>query len=297
VKGFHETLDEKKILISDGAWGTQLAARGLQAGECPERWNLDRPADVQAVAAGYVEAGSDIILTNTFGGSRLKLEKAGLGDKVAEINRLGASISKEAASGRAFVFASVGPTGEFMQPLGTITEKEMVACFAEQVEALVEGGADGIVIETMSDLAEAKAALKAVRDCCSLPVVVSMTFESGPGGFATIMGVNPERAAQALAEAGPDMVGSNCGSGIRHMIEVARLMRPATSLPLWFKPNAGLPELVNGKTVFRETPEEMARHFAELVDAGANVIGGCCGTTPRHISALVAQRRSMPDDR
>jgi len=292
MKGFKETLEDKKILISDGAWGTQLAARGLQAGDCPERWNLERPDDVKAVAAGYVEAGSEIILTNTFGGSRVKLEKAGLGDKVAEVNRLGASISKEAA-GRAFVFASVGPTGEFMEPLGTITEKEIVACFAEQVKALVAGGADGIVIETMTDLAEAKAALKAVRECCSLPVVVSMTFESGPGGFATIMGVNPVRAAAELDEAGPDLVGSNCGSGIQHMIAVARLMRSSTALPLWVKPNAGVPELVGGKTVFRETPEEMAQHFAELVDAGANVIGGCCGTTPDHISALVAERGSM----
>ena len=293
MKGLKERLEEKKVLISDGAWGTQLAERGLAAGECPELWNRERPDDVKAVAAAYVEAGSDIILTNTFGGSRLKLAKDSLGDEVADLNRLGASISRGAAGQNALVFASVGPTGEFMEPLGTISEAEIVACFAEQVKALVEGGADGIVIETMTDLAEAKAALRAVREASSLPAVVSMTFERGARGFATMMGVGPERAAAELEEAGADVVGSNCGSGIENMIEVARLMRSATGLPLWIKSNAGLPELVEGKTVFRETAEEMAGRFAELVEAGASVIGGCCGTTPDHIRALAAQRNKL----
>ena len=287
---FSELLAAKKILISDGAWGTQLAAQGLQAGECPEKWNLERPDEVKALAAGYVDAGSDIILTNTFGGSRLKLEKAGLGDSVDEVNRSGAAISKDAADGKALVFASIGPTGEFMSPLGTITEAEMVACFAEQVKALADGGADGFVIETMSDLGEAKAALRAVKENSSLPVIVSMTFEHGPGGFATIMGVKPEQAAVELTAAGPEALGSNCGSGIENMIEVARLMRSATDMPLWIKSNAGVPELIDGKTVFRETPEEMARHFADLAEAGARIIGGCCGTTPEHVRAFVAQR-------
>jgi len=290
VDKFSELLAAKKILISDGAWGTQLAAQGLQAGECPEKWNLERPDEVKALAAGYVDAGSDIILTNTFGGSRLKLEKAGLGDSVDEVNRSGAAISKDAADGKALVFASIGPTGEFMSPLGTITEAEMVACFAEQVKALADGGADGFVIETMSDLGEAKAALRAVKENSSLPVIVSMTFEHGPGGFATIMGVKPEQAAVELTAAGPEALGSNCGSGIENMIEVARLMRSATDMPLWIKSNAGVPELIDGKTVFRETPEEMARHFADLAEAGARIIGGCCGTTPEHVRAFVAQR-------
>ena len=293
MKGITELLEEKKVLISDGAWGTHLAARGLQAGECPEKWNLDRPDEVKAVARAYVDAGSDVIITNTFGGTRLKLAKAGLDDRVSEVNRVGASISKEAVEGKALVFASVGPTGEFMAPLGTITEAEMVACYAEQVAALVDGGADGIVLETFADLAETMAALKAVRENSALPVVATMTFESGPGGFATIMGVKPEQAADKLGAAGADLVGSNCGSGIENMIQVARLMRSATSLPLWIKSNAGLPELVAGETVFRETPEEMARHFAELVEAGAGVIGGCCGTTPEHIRLLVAERDKM----
>jgi len=286
-------LDEARILISDGAWGTQLNARGLAAGDCPEAWNLDRPDDVRAVAAGYVAAGSDIILTNTFGGSRLKLAKAGLADRTAQINREGARLSKEAAGNAALVFASIGPTGEFMEPLGKISEDEMVACFAEQAAALAAGGADGIVIETMADLGEAKAALKGAKQACSLPVVACMTFEHGPRGFATIMGTTPAQAAEALAAAGADAVGSNCGSGIVSMIEVTKLMRPAVDLPLWIKPNAGLPELVGGQTVFRETPDEFAEHFAELAAAGANIIGGCCGTTPDHIAALAAKRAQL----
>ena len=286
-------LKDKKILISDGAWGTQLSQRGLQPGECPEQWNFDHRDDVNAVAASYVEAGSDIILSNTFGGNPIKLAKAGLGKKTREVNRLGASISKDAAGGRALVFASVGPTGEFMEPLGDVSDQQMIDCFAEQIRGLVEGGADGIVIETFTDLGEAKAALRAARECGKLTVVISMTFSRGPAGFATMMGVRPEHAARDLEAAGADLVGSNCGTGIADMIEVAALMRPATKLPLWIKPNAGLPELVNGKTVFRETPEEMAAQFPALVNAGATVVGGCCGTTPEHIRQLARQRQMM----
>ena len=293
MKAFAQLLKEKRILIADGAWGTEFAKRGMRPGDCPERWNTDRPETVKAVAASYVQAGADIILSNTFGGNPIKLVRAGLERQVAEVNRIGASISKQAAAGKALVFASVGPTGEFMEPLGTLTEQQMVDCFAEQIRGLVEGGADGIVIETFTDLGEAKAALRAARQCASIPVAVSMTFSRGPAGFATMMGVRPAQAATELEAAGADIVGSNCGTGITDMIEVAALMRPATKLPLWIKPNAGLPELVGGNTVFRETPQEMAGHFAALVNAGANVIGGCCGTTPEHIRLLAEQRRKM----
>ncbi|HUU68829.1 MAG TPA: homocysteine S-methyltransferase family protein [Planctomycetota bacterium] len=293
MKGIDALLTDRKVLISDGAWGTQLSQRGLQPGECPEQWNFDRQDDVKAVAASYVQAGSDIILSNTFGGNPFKLAKAGLEKKTREVNRLGASISKDAAGDRALVFASVGPTGEFMEPLGEITEQQMIDCFAEQVRGLVEGGADGIAIETFTDLGEAKAALRAVRECSKLPVVISMTFSRGPAGFATMMGVRPDQAARELEAAGADLVGSNCGTGIKDMTEVAALMRPATNRPLWIKPNAGLPELVNGQTVFRETPAEMAAQFPALVKAGARVVGGCCGTTPEHIRQLARQRQMM----
>ena len=188
------------------------------------------------------------------------------------------------------MFGSMGPTGEFMQPLGTASEPEMVKGFAEQAKALAEGGADGIVIETMTDLSEARAALRAVRETVSLPVVVSMTFDKRRMGYATIMGVRPDQAASELERAGADIVGANCGAGIDNMIEVIQLMRQATSLPIWCKPNAGLPELIDGNVVYRETPEQMASKLPLLLDAGATIVGGCCGTTPVHIQAFIIER-------
>jgi 5-methyltetrahydrofolate--homocysteine methyltransferase len=286
-------LEKKKILIADGGWGTALQKCGLAPGEPPEAWNLSRPEDVGAVARSYVEAGADIILTNTFGGSPLKLAKAHLEDKVLEINRQGARISKQAAGDQAVVFASVGPSGEFMAPLGRVSEVDMVQGFAEQARALAAGGADSIVVETMMDLAEAKAALRAAKESTSLPVAVTLTFNKGPKGYATMMGVRPEQAATELERAGADIVGANCGAGIDIMIDLMGLIRSATSLPIWCKPNAGLPELVDGKTVYRETPEMMASKLKALVQAGASIVGGCCGTTPSHIRALVLERTKL----
>jgi 5-methyltetrahydrofolate--homocysteine methyltransferase len=245
------------------------------------------------VALSYVNAGADIILTNTFGGSPLKLAKSGLRERTAEINQLGTEISKKAASGRALVFGSIGPTGELLKPLGAATETELVEGFAEQAKALAAGGADGIVIETMMDIAEAQAALRAVKESSSLSVAVTMTFNKAGGKVATLMGVRPDQAARELERAGADIVGANCGAGIDLMIEVARMMRRATSLPIWCKPNAGLPELVNGKTIYRESPEKMVSRFGQLLEAGANMIGGCCGSTPAHIRALVLERNKL----
>ncbi len=293
MKTIEELLAEKSVVIADGAWGTQLAERGLEPGEAPEAWVLTQPDAVRDVAAAYVASGAEIVLTNTFGGSRLKLAKAGLEDEAEEINRVATELSKDAAEGRALVFASIGPTGEFMQPLGLVTEDEMVAAFAEQVQAMSAGGTDGILVETMTDLGEAKAALRAAKEHFDGPVVVSMTFDKGLKGYATMMGVRPEQAAEELQAAGADIVGSNCGHGIENMVEVIELMAPATDLPMWAKPNAGMPKLVAGRTVFDETPEEMAAHFEALVAAGARIIGGCCGTTPDHIRALVDARDAM----
>ena len=286
-----ELLSKHTHLIADGAWGTELAKLGLGIGEVPETWNLGRSADIAAIACSYVAAGADIILTNTFGGNRLKLGKAGLVDQVGVLNQTGVELSRQAAGNEVLVFASIGPTGEFMQPLGLVSEQQMVDCFSEQVRALVDGGVDGFVIETMSDLGEAKAALRAVRENSELPAVVSMTFEQGPAGYATIMGIKPTHAATALTEAGADVVGANCGSGIDVMIGVIGEMARATSLPLWAKPNAGLPELVGGQTVFRETPEQMTAHLPALLDAGARIVGGGCGTTPDHIRMIATVMR------
>ena len=285
MKDFKSRLHSQGILITDGAWGTEMIKKGLAPGECPELWNLNRPDDVRAIAKAYKEAGADIILTNTFGGNRFKLKKAGVDDRVAGINRVGVELSREVC-GDSLVFASMGPTGEFILPLGTVTEDEMISCFAEQVKAFVEGGADGVIIETMTDLNEVKCAITAVRENSRLTIAVSMTFEKGPRGFATIMGVTPEQAACELEREGVDILGSNCGSGIEDMVEIARIMHGVTTIPLWTKPNAGSPQLEDGKTVYKESPEEMSRFVPELIDAGAKVIGGCCGTTPEHIRLI-----------
>jgi 5-methyltetrahydrofolate--homocysteine methyltransferase len=284
---FQELIRNKKILLSDGATGTELAKRGLEPGACPELMNIEKPEAVTDLNGSYVNAGSDIILTNTFGGSTIKLSLYGIGERAQELNSAGVMIAREAAGGKALVFGDIGPTGEFLEPLGTLSEKEVIEIFALQVRALRDSGVDGVVFETMSDLNELLCGIKAVRDNSDLPAAGSMTFNKGLNGYATMMGVRPEKAAEEIERAGADCAGANCGSGINEMIEIAGLIRPNTGLPLWLKPNAGLPELVEGKTVFRETPDEMAAKLESLVQVGREaVIGGCCGTTPEHIKAM-----------
>ena len=282
-----ERLKDSTILISDGAWGTELAKMGYSEG-CPELLNIEHPDVLREIAASYVEAGSEMILTNTFGGNPFKLAKYRLEDRLDEFHRAAVAISREAADGRALVVGSMGPTGEFMAPLGLVTEDEMTEAFARQVRAMAAEGIDAILCETMTDLGEITCALRAAKENADVPVICSMTFDKGMRGYATMMGVTPADAAKALAEAGADIVGSNCGAGIDNIIEVAALMRPATTLPLWFKPNAGLPELINGQTVYRESPEDMASKVPALIEAGASIVGGCCGSTPAHIAAVRA---------
>lgn len=288
-----QLLNEKKLLISDGAWGTELSNAGLKPGVSPESWNLENPDAVRRVAQSYVDAGADIIITNTFGGNRRKLEKSRLAEKAAEINRTGAAISKEAANGSALVFASMGPTGEFMEPLGPVSADQMADIFAEQAAFLAQGGADGIVVETMTDLGEAKAALQGARSATDLPVIVSMTFDRNAAGYATMMGITPDQAAADLDSAGADVIGTNCGAGMKNAVEIVTQMRSATAKPIWSKSNAGLPEMVDGQTVFRETPEEMVTSFPLIVEAGAHIVGGCCGTTPGHIAEFSNARDNL----
>lgn len=282
--------DEKKIIISDGAWGTELFKLGLKMSDAPEKLNIDNPSMVEQVARSYVEAGADIIITNTFGGNSFKLKKARLENKIHEINFKGVEISKKAATYKVLVFGSIGPTGEFMEPLGTIKETEIIESYIEQVKVLIEAGVDGIVIETMSDINEAKAALKAVKKVSDLPVIVSMTYSKTQNGYATMMGVTPEKAAEELQSIGLDLIGSNCGSGINDFVGIVRKYRNSTNLPIWIKPNAGLPKLKDGKTIYEETPEFMTSKISELINTGANIIGGCCGTTPAHIEHFVKER-------
>jgi 5-methyltetrahydrofolate--homocysteine methyltransferase len=288
-----QILDEKKILISDGAWGTELFKLGLKAGDVPEKLNLENPEIVEQVAKSYVNAGADIIITNTFSGSKFKLKRANLESKVYEVNCKGVEISKKAAGEKVMVFGSIGPTGEFMQPLGTVKESEMIECFAEQVKAFSDAKTDGIVIETMSDINEAKTALKAIKDFSDLFSIVSITYSKTKNGFATMMGITPEKAIEELTNTGLDMIGSNCGGGINDFIEIVKLYKNYSDLPMWIKPNAGLPKFIDGKTIYEETPEAMASKVSELINAGANIIGGCCGTTPTHIEFFVKERDKM----
>jgi len=275
----------EKVRVTDGAWGTQLQRRGLAPGAAPELWNTENPDAVEALARSYVEAGAEVILSNTFGANRFVLAAHGQADRVAELAEAGASISRRAAGADVTVFGSIGPTGKIVM-MEELTTDQFAAAFAEAAEALAWGGADAIVLETFNELAEARIALKAVKQACDLPVVVCMTFASGPEKTATMMGDKPAGLA-AMAEAeGAEAVGANCGTGPDNYIRVAEILRGATALPVWIKPNAGLPILKNGKTTFPMGAEEFVSYVPALIDAGANFIGGCCGTGPEHIRAV-----------
>ena len=283
----HDTILQllnERLVILDGAWGTELQKQGLKPGESPEALNLQRPELVEAVAASYVAAGSRVIITNTFGANRFTLERHGLADKVEEINRTGAEISKRAAGDKALVFASVGPTGKMLL-MEEVTEEELFDAFSEQAQALAAGRADGLVIETMSDLEEAKIALQACK-ATGLPVVASMVYDAGTDLDRTMMGTTVEQATTELTEAGADVIGSNCGQGIAGFVKLCAKMKANTNLPIWIKGNAGLPEMIDGKAIYKTTPEEFASFAHPLIDAGADFIGGCCGTSPDFIRAM-----------
>jgi 5-methyltetrahydrofolate--homocysteine methyltransferase len=288
-----ERLARGDCLISDGATGTYLQQHGLEPGGCPEEFNVSHPDVVRGMAKAYFDAGSDMVLTNSFGGSRFMQKKYGFAGQVREFNQLAAELAKSQTPPGHYVVGSVGPTGEFLEPLGDVTEADMYDAFVEQITALAEGGADSVVIETMTALEEARLAIKAAREHTQLTIMATMTFDKGPRGFFTMMGVTPERAVTELVAAGADVVGSNCGNGIDVMIELARQLRAATDGYLLIHSNAGLPVIKSGEIVYPETPEYMAERFKILVeDIGINIIGGCCGTGPEHIRALVKMLRA-----
>jgi len=271
-------------VLTDGAWGTEMQARGLAAGETPDFWNLSHPDHVEEVARAYVTAGSQVVLTNTFRANRIALARHVDVERIAEVNRAGVEISRRAAGDQARVFASIGPCGKLLMT-GEVDEAALRAAFAEQAQALAAGGADAIVIETMSDLAEAGIAVEAAK-ATGLPVVACMVFDSGKNRDRTMMGVTPTQAAEELARAGADAIGANCGTGIEDYIPICASLAAATPLPIWIKPNAGLPELDNGEVVYRTSPSEFAANVPKLLEAGARFVGGCCGTSPRFIEAM-----------
>jgi len=281
-----DELKQNKVLFSDGAWGTFLHEKGMNPGECPELWNITHREEVKDIAESYVNAGSDIIETNSFGASGLKLSQYGLSDRVAEINEAAALISREAAGNR-YVAGSIGPTGK-MLIMGDVTGEELYENFKEQSIALEKGGADIIIIETMSALDEASLAVKAAKENTKCTVIITMTFEKDPQGrYYTMMGVSPVEMVVSMKEAGAHIVGSNCGNGIEDMLGVVKVIRSIdTQIPVIIQANAGTPEFIDGKTVFRESPEMMASFVPRLLEAGANIIGGCCGTTPDHIKKM-----------
>jgi 5-methyltetrahydrofolate--homocysteine methyltransferase len=274
------------LLISDGATGTYLQQHGLEPGGCPEEFNVSHPEVVRGMARDYFEAGADMVLTNSFGGSKFMLGKYGFGDRVPEFNRLAAEhASSQAPEGR-YVVGSVGPTGEFLEPLGEVTATEMYDAFADQITALAEGGADAFVIETKTALEEVSLAIKAAKENTDLTVMATMVFDKGPRGYFTMMGVTPEAGLNGMLEAGADVVGTNCGNGIELMVELAGQMRKHTDRYLLVHSNAGMPEIQKGEIVYSETPEFMAEGFKKLAGLGVNIMGGCCGTGPDHIRAI-----------
>jgi 5-methyltetrahydrofolate--homocysteine methyltransferase len=287
MDGLLARLKRGDVLVGDGAWGTQLMQRGLPAGQPPEWFALEKPETIEEVARLYVEAGADLVTTDTFGGTSFRLKLHGLDGERDRINRQAVEAVKRAVAGRALVSASVGPSGQLLEPFGDTSPDAVEAAFADQIATLASAGADVLCIETMGDLTEATRAVKAAKEVApGVPVMATMTFEPTPRGYFTVMGVSVEKAVAGLEAAGADVVGSNCGTGIEDMVSIARVMTRATRLPILIQPNAGLPESRDGQVVYAETPETMAARVPELLDLGVAIVGGCCGTTPEHTRAI-----------
>ncbi|GJQ62590.1 MAG: hypothetical protein SCALA702_16430 [Melioribacteraceae bacterium] len=280
-----EKLAEKKILVSDGAWGTELQKLGFTAGESPELWNLEKPELVENVATGYVKAGADIIETNSFGGSSVKLAHYGLKEKTFEINKAAAEISRRAAGSEVLVMGSVGPTGKFIM-MGDVTADELYDGFLEQAQGLKAGGADFIIIETFYDITEAEIAIKASKEAGFDDIICSFTYDKAGDIFNTMMGINPPEIASFVESTGGTVLGTNCGNGFADMKSIVEQYKANTNLPVLVQANAGIPLLQNDELVYPETPEIVESLVPDLLSAGVSIIGGCCGTTPEHTKRI-----------
>ena len=290
----HKTMDilalvRERIVVLDGAMGTMLMVEGLGGGEVPEAWNLEKPHVIQSIHRRYFEAGADVVLTNSFGGNRLKLEKKKKDREVLRINTRAAELAKTVAPPGKFVAGDIGPSGELIAPVGSYSCQELEEVFEEQAQALIAGGVDLIIIETMFSLQEASAALKGVRRAGGGPVFVSMTYERKGDGFVTMMGETPDRCVRTLEQEGADGIGANCTIKSDEMIPLAAILRGLTNLPVLVEPNAGEPRIKDGSTIYTQTPDEFADDVEAMVRHGVNVVGGCCGTTPEFISAIHAR--------
>lgn len=282
---------KKHGLIFDGAMGSMLIRSGLVGGGASESWNLEKPEVVQSIHQAYFDAGSDIATSNTFGGSRLKLKKAGLDDRCQEINRIAIGLAKQAAGPNQWVAGDMGPTGELLFPSGTLTEEAAIDNFAEQATYLTEAGADLLIVETMYDLDEALAAVKGIQRVSSLPIFVTLTFQQTPSGFVTVMGNWLANSMKALADAGVSAVGANCSLGSDTMVILARQIREAVTIPVIIQPNAGVPKVHGKETIYPETPEQFADNIVKIKAEGVEIVGGCCGTSPEHITRICERIR------
>jgi 5-methyltetrahydrofolate--homocysteine methyltransferase len=278
-----------RVLAADGAMGTELQRAGLPAGQPGELWNIEQPDRVAAIHRAYAEAGADLVLTNTFGANPWVLGRYHLAGSLEQINRRAAEVARQAVPPGVFVLGDIGPSGALLKPLGDATVEQFYDAFLQQAHALLAGSADGIIVETMSAVEEAVAAVRAAREAGAPFVVASMTFDRiKDGGYRTMMGVRPEYAARALVEAGADIVGANCGTNMAapDFAHLAAVLRSAVTCPVMVQPNAGRPELVGGQTVYRLSPVDFADALRAVVKTGARIVGGCCGTTPAHIAAV-----------
>jgi 5-methyltetrahydrofolate--homocysteine methyltransferase len=285
MAGFLDKLHAGEALASDGATGTNLQERGLPLGMPSDLWVLENPQQIIALHRDFIAAGSQVILTASFGGTTVRLKGVGLAERAEEINRSAVALAKKAAAGTGvFIGGSMGPLGELLKPLGTLEAAEASAAYAAQAKALSAAGVDLLVIETQYDLAEAGLAVKAARAACNLPIVVSFSYDRGK---RTMMGVRPTQMAAEMAALGVDVLGINCGRSLTENLQNLQELRAATKLPIWFKPNAGLPVVgADGNPTYDVTPEVMGAAAAEWLKAGAQVVGGCCGTTPQHLKAI-----------
>ena len=273
-------------LLFDGAIGTMLISAGLKGGTPAEAWILERPGEILKVHRAYARAGAQVVTTATFGANSVKLEKAGLHDQVHGINFRGASLARRAAGHTCFVAGNMGPTGELLAPSGTLTPERAQACFAAQASALARGGVDFFLLQTFFDLKEILAAIGGVRSVSRLPIFASMTFRRTPKGYATVMGNTPPESMAALVEAGAFVVGANCSLGSGDMVELAGEIRRAVDIPVMAKPNAGVPKVEKGRTIYTESVSCFVRNMARISGLGVQVIGGCCGTTPDYIHSM-----------